>query len=468
MTGTRVLIVVLDALRPDFVTPELMPALSALAARGSRFAQARATFPTETRVNQSAVTTGCYPHRHGVVANRFRLAETGDVLNTGDDVALAAALDTLPGPLLGVETMGEILNRAGRSYASLSSGTPGGGRLINIAAEHTGQARLALKRPEAACPGWLWPRVTDRLGPPPPYERPANAWNSYAVQAYLQIIEPEVRPDVMLLWLCEPDESFHWHGIGSPESLAAIRHQDALITRLLDAHAAEIDAGDLHLIVMADHGQVSLTGEKLGLSERLAAAGFPDTDVVVHNAGGLWLADPGRLEPATAWLRAQPWCGPLFTRDGVEGTLPLSALHLDHARAPDIALALAGEDGPNAWGHPGLSADNAPYPTGGGCHGGLSRYELETTLILAGERIRTGTTPDGPAGNVDILPTVLHLLDLAVPDVDGRVLTEALVGDPMPPDPTHRTMVADGPGPRTHLSLTEIGTTRYLNRAWLG
>ena len=71
----RFLIVVLDALRPEFVTPELMPNLHGFAARGVRFANSRSTFPTETRVNQSAVTTGCYPARHGVVANRFPLPE---------------------------------------------------------------------------------------------------------------------------------------------------------------------------------------------------------------------------------------------------------------------------------------------------------------------------------------------------------------------------------------------------------
>ena len=50
--GKRFLIVVLDALRPEFVTPEMMPNLHAFAGRGVRFANSRSTFPTETRVNQ--------------------------------------------------------------------------------------------------------------------------------------------------------------------------------------------------------------------------------------------------------------------------------------------------------------------------------------------------------------------------------------------------------------------------------
>ena len=51
----RVLVVVFDALRPEFVTPELMPALSAFSAGGVIYSNSHSTFFTETRVNQSAV-----------------------------------------------------------------------------------------------------------------------------------------------------------------------------------------------------------------------------------------------------------------------------------------------------------------------------------------------------------------------------------------------------------------------------
>ncbi len=55
----RVLIVAFDALRPDMVTPELMPNLCAFAAAGVRFSHSRATFPTDPRVNQAAPVPGC-------------------------------------------------------------------------------------------------------------------------------------------------------------------------------------------------------------------------------------------------------------------------------------------------------------------------------------------------------------------------------------------------------------------------
>src|SRR5680860_703149 len=108
MAGTRALIIVFDALRPEFVTPELMPNLHAFAARGVRYLNSRSTFPSETRVNQSAVTTGCYPRRHGVVANNFVISDgpAPIVLNTGDDVAFEQALEAMTAPLLEVPTLG--------------------------------------------------------------------------------------------------------------------------------------------------------------------------------------------------------------------------------------------------------------------------------------------------------------------------------------------------------------------------
>lgn len=78
----RILIVVFDALRPEFVTPEVMPNLHSFGSEGVHYVNSRSTFPTETRVNQSAVITGCYPHKHGIVANKFVLDEGGAVLRS--------------------------------------------------------------------------------------------------------------------------------------------------------------------------------------------------------------------------------------------------------------------------------------------------------------------------------------------------------------------------------------------------
>ncbi|MGI9433536.1 MAG: alkaline phosphatase family protein [Geminicoccaceae bacterium] len=391
---------------------------------------------------------------------------------------LQDAFAKAPGSLVTMPTLGERLAAAGRRFASLSAGTPGGGRLINHTAEQHDSFRLAMRCPEATVPASALKDIIERIGPMPTYELPAIDWVTWAIDVYLDYILPVVAPDVMLLWLCEPDESFHFKGIGNEESFQTIRHIDAEFGRILERQKNALEAGGLQVVAMSDHGQISLDGERLDLPSLLNESGFaaataPSADVdyavVVGNAGGIWVRDriDSLVEGLVPWLMAQPWCGPIFTRDGLSGTLPISEICVDHPRAPDIYLMMRSADLKNAWGIEGTTSHDAPYPVGGGCHGGLSSYELNNVVALGGSRFKTNDVISSPAGNIDILPTVLHLLGLDQPTgIDGRVLAEALSG--MPETTTtvaeHQTITATNG--QTQLSVTDFGTQRYLNKAW--
>ena len=64
-------------------------------------------------------------------------------------------------------------------------------------------------------------------------------------------------------------------------------------------------------------------------------------------------------------------------------------------------------------------------------HGSMSPWNVRNTLLAWGADVKRGVTVRAPAGNVDVVPTVLSLLGLADESgVDGRVLSEALVGGP--------------------------------------
>src|SRR3712207_4604871 len=67
----RVYVLVLDGLRPQEVTPELMPNLSFLRERGTWYEQARAVYVAETLPNHAAMMTGMLPGRNGIVSNDF-------------------------------------------------------------------------------------------------------------------------------------------------------------------------------------------------------------------------------------------------------------------------------------------------------------------------------------------------------------------------------------------------------------
>ena len=478
----RALILAFDALRPDMVTPDLMPNLCAFTAAGYAFPNSRSTFPTETRVNQSAMITGCYPQRHGIVGNKFLdpVAAPDGLFNTGDETQLAEGDRRLGGKLVDVPVMGELLADAGKTLAVLSAGTPGGCRMLHHKAEALGMFRLALHRPDASVPAERIAELLDRVGPIPKHEIPSLSWLTYATDVYLDYIEPELKPDVTVLWYCEPDNSYHYKGIGTEPNLEAIRHLDAEFGRLLKWRAMDGPGEALQVITLSDHGQITVAEESVDLAGKFRAAGFTvgktvtegaDLAIALSNGGGIYVreSDPALIRKIVDWLQAQPWCGPVSTREGV-GALHHSHLQIDHPRAPDIGLILASDDRPNAAGLPGHTLQNAAYPVDGGLHGGLNAIELSNWLAVSGDAFQSGGASELRAGIVDVLPTVLTLLGIDVPaHMQGRVLSEAMIdasGDP-PKQETETVTVDGAAGYRVHLTHSRVGDTPYLDRGWV-
>ncbi len=482
MADSRILIVAFDALRPDMVTPALMPNLTRFAAEGVRFANNRSTYPTETRVNQTALVTGASPSRHGIVGNRFLDLEASPdkLFNTGDESELSAGDKRLGGRLVDTPVLSEILADAGLALAVVSAGTPGGCRILNHKAEAQGAFRLALKRPDASVPADRIAAAIERVGAIPEHRIPSLEWLTYTTDIFLKYIEPEGAPAVTILWYCEPDNSYHHKGIGTPDNLAAIRTVDAEFGRILDWRKAAGLEETLQIVTLSDHGQLTVTAEALDVAARLREAGFSvgdsvqgDQDAILSfsSAGGLYVrdSDPDLIARIVAWLQAQPWCGPVFTRDG-NGALSHDQIGIAHRRAPDIGFVVASDDAVNGQGLAGSSLQDGAYPIGGGLHGGLHAKELHNWLALGGSAFEGGRVVETPSGIIDVLPTILHVLGLEAPDtVDGRILYEALAGGPgTPPEVETETFACEGAaGYRAHLTVSRVGTTRYLDRAWV-
>ncbi|HEX8038142.1 MAG TPA: alkaline phosphatase family protein, partial [Chryseosolibacter sp.] len=65
----RTLIVIFDGLRPDYITPALMPNVFEFRKNASYGLAHHSVFPTVTRVNASSYVTGSYPHTNGLMGN---------------------------------------------------------------------------------------------------------------------------------------------------------------------------------------------------------------------------------------------------------------------------------------------------------------------------------------------------------------------------------------------------------------
>ncbi len=432
---TRFVLIALDGLRPDMVSAAATPHLARLAAEGTRFANARSVFPSETRVATPSLTTGCRPGGHGMVANTLYDAEVAPdrLLRTKSpaDVTLMARGAESP---LQRPSLGEHLAAAGRSFALVSSGTQGAALLLHPAAERLGMFRWNVE--DTA--GGTAEAIRRRFGPTPAQEVPNLPRLRHLSRVLLEHVLPEQRSDVTLVWLSEPDISFHWGGLLAPHAVTALREADAVVGQVMAWREAQPDAADIVIAVLSDHGHVTGRG-KLSLAEELRRAGFragtgmgQGTDIVVAPAAapGLWFRDRSLAPQVAGWLAAQPWAGPLLARDpGIlpdGGAAPLALLGSAHPRSADLVVTFAGSEAADEWGLPGHAPFDAPdVPEGGGMHGGLHRAELATVLVMNGAAIRRGAVVQAPCDLTDIGPTVLHLFGLAHAGMEGRPLSEA-------------------------------------------
>lgn len=427
----RFVMIVLDGLRPDLVTPALMPALSALMARGTRFAEARSVFPSETRVATPSLVTGCRPASHGLVGNTvFDAALAPDrLLRTKEPADFLLLSEGRESPLLR-PTIGERLAAAGRSFAVVSAGTPGQTLVAHPAATRLGQFRwnaADIDTPDAKA-------AAARLGPTPPAAVPNLERNRHACRVLTEFVLPEIKPDVALFWCSEPDVSFHYRGLDGADTRAAIAVADDCVAKIVAWRDAQPDAAEIGLVVLSDHGHV--TGpRKISVAQRMAEAGLPagagGTPITVAPAGapGIWLRDRSLAPQVADWLETQDWFGALLANDPsiLPGRVaPLGMLNAEHARSADLVLLFAGEESPDRHGLAGQAPfDAADVPEGGGMHGGLHRRELAIVMGFEGGPFRAGATARAMADLTDVVPTLLHLLGVPVEGMDGRPLRVA-------------------------------------------
>ena len=190
MTGPLVITAVWDGLRPDFLTPEVTPILLGLAGGGVWFGASHCVYPSETRVNASALATGCGPGRTGITANSiyvpgFDPGRPDLMVNTGDHTQLAR-LEALDGPLLRVPWVGQAIAPAGGAMVVASSGSPGSALLQDPSPEGT-TVNQALLRPEA----WS-ARCSPASGRHRRTSFPATGRSDWVTRALLEYLLPEV------------------------------------------------------------------------------------------------------------------------------------------------------------------------------------------------------------------------------------------------------------------------------------
>jgi arylsulfatase A-like enzyme len=494
------LVFVLDGLRPDSITAADTPNLYRLRSEGVAFESSHSVFPTVTRVNSTSLATGAYPARHGIMGNSIYIPAVDPLRAfTNDDFRMLLKLDeATSGRMVTTPCIAELLEQSGRKMIAVSSGSTGSALLLSPKAPRgTGTVINGDFFPgtQVAYPSTVSEAILNAGVPPPTKGGAKDAYTpsvDWSMQVLRDYVLPELRPAVVFVWMAEPDHLQHALGAGAPQAVAAIRNDDRQIGLVL-AKLEELGLRDkTNIMVVSDHG-FSQTAYEVNVAQVLTDAGLlvpGSDDLVIASSGqavGLHVKNHelARILAAVELLQHQPWTGVIFTarrragaaHEGMApGTFALEYAHLGgHERSPDVLFTFRWSSDRNRNGVPGAdyalstSRTGAAQGTGAG-HGGIGPWTVRNTMLAWGPDFKRGATVRSPTSNVDIAPTLMHLLgqDGALSGMDGRVMLEALSAGP-----DHEQLVTEtravhvrNGSYRAALQTTEVAGKRYIDKGW--
>ena len=504
--ATLNLVLVLDGLRPDSITEQETPNLWRLREQGVNFPNGHAVFPTVTRANAAAIGTGVYPDRNGIFGNSLyvRQVDPNRSFNNDNHTNLLR-LDAATGErMVLAKTLGEVLAERGKTLAVVSSGSTGSALLVNprapkgvgVLVNAYWEPGVRVAFPDAVNEAILrrFPAAPKKGSAKDPYVEQVS-WTGQVLRDY---VLPELKPDVIVNWLTEPDHVQHAAGAGSTEARAAIRHDDREVGLVLD-RLRELGLIDkTNIIVVSDHGfghgvfGVNVADELIKAGLKLGA---DSDDVVIASSGqtmSLHVRDrnPERIGAIVAFLQRQPWVGVLFTAGKaggsgvpVEGQMPgtfaLELVHLANSeRGPDIVVTFPWSSAKSPTGVPGSdyteAATTGPRTGTAGNHGSMSPWTVRNTFIAWGADFKRGVTVRTPSSNVDLAPTLLALMNLDgevdLGRFDGRPLKEAFADGPdeeqVPVQVKTYFVKTDDDAYRAALQVTELDSQRYVDKSW--
>jgi arylsulfatase A-like enzyme len=159
-----------------------------------------------------------------------------------------------------------------------------------------------------------------------------------------------------------------------------------------------------------------------------------DALVIAPNGGSEYIyvpsRDPELVKRVVRFLQEREEFGAIFVDDRygkMPGTLPMSMVRLENTakRNPDIIVSYDYDENAVIQGFKGIEFESMFNLRG--MHGSFSPIDVRNTLIAYGPDFKKGYRDKLPTGNVDVAPTVARILNLNLPDADGRPLVEALV-----------------------------------------
>ncbi len=478
-SAKHVVVVVWDGMRPDFVSEANTPTLWQMAQEGVFFRNHHSVYPSLTNVNTAAIATGDYPQHSGLLGNHEYRPEINarNPIDSENSAALRKGDEVMHGKYLAVPTIAELVQQSGR--ATTIAGAKDNILLLDRRAEReTDAAKKSANLYRETVASIAGANV---LGPFPAPATPNEKQDEWTTKGLTELLWRERIPAFSLIWLSDPDHSQHVHAPGSPIALDGMKSVDRDLRAVLHSLEKAAVRDQTDIFVVSDHG-FSTIEVAVDLRESLKIAGFraatefgdnpaPGDIVIVPNGGTEFFYvkdhDPAVIRKLVECLQQSDFAGVIFSREGLPGTFGLDAAAIATTDAPDVVMAFRWNDAKNRFGTPGIIAADWQRKAGAGTHATLSRFDMHNTLIAAGPDFRRGAVDDLPTGNVDLAPTILEILGIKAPPMDGRVLAEAMINHASADKSRTETLEVSHEFPhaswRQHLSVSHVGQTTYFD-----
>ncbi len=366
-----------DGFRWDYQDLYETPALDRLAARGVKAESLQPVYPTLTFPNHYSIATGLYPANHGIVANDFPDSKSRDWY---------------------LYKRSEIVQQ-GHWY---------GGEPIWVAAERNGMVAASF---------FFIGTEADIGGIRPTYWKQFD-YNISGGRRVSQVLEwlampVETRPHMITLYFEHVDVDTHTYGVGSRESIRAIKEVDRYLGRLMDGIDELPYAEEVYIVVVSDHGQSGFNrnAEILALSKFLNLDGISIVGESTYSFLYFDEKDPARArqirdEINRVWRHGRAW-------------LPEDAPERWHITGESGFPDLIVQPDPHFAVTPGQDKD---FYLLRGNHGWEPSFEdMHGIFLAAGSRLPEGQTI-GSISNLDVYPLMMEILEIP--------LTSPIDGDP--------------------------------------
>lgn len=415
------LLISVDALRPDYVTQAdtlgiKVPNLRRFMTEGSYARGVTGVAPTITCPSHASLVTGVTPALHGVTGN-------DPVTATG----FVSALCTFASDIK-TDTLWDAAARAGIVTGSVAwpNTMAAAGVTYNIPHIEPYVSAVTVRYQEALSqPAGLLPDLEAKLGS---YYQDGDEAGSEIRTRFAAEILRRHKPGFMLVHIIAVDHAAHAHGPLSDEAKRAVEHEDAMVGRLAEA-ALAVDPETV-IAVVSDHGQAPVT-RSFNPNVALVAAGLVTLAPQV----------PGQAVRIADW-KAKIWSGAgsfgILLRDPADEATRAQVAALLHRLAadpangigrviesareiealggyPGAAFVVGMKAGTGVGGHL-LGEQVVAWPATQGVHGYLPDVtEMNSSFFIRGKGIAAGRD----LGIVDMLriaPTLAGVMGTTLKD----------------------------------------------------